>query len=251
MKSNRILQYIIACLSLLAVIVTAGCGPATDQKLGIQYYSPLKDAIFVSTGATVAVRYGPLLTEKNISGLRFEITGSQSGVHSGHTILADDQKTVIFKPDSKFTPGETVKVALNSLRMSWLTAYPSLSYSFTVAQNQKPGGVGATPAPPPDNKPNSAFPNFLTVPQDIPHFTVNIASPNNPDGYIFVSPFYWTRSTIGSYLLILNTQGKLVYYQDESDALSAFDFKPLSNGLLSYFDQKRAAFLSWIAIMRW
>ena len=160
MRTNHILRILTICMTFLAVLVTSACAPATGQKLSIQYYSPLKNAIYVSTGATIAVRYGPLLTQKSISALHFEITGSQSGVHLGHTLLADDQKTVIFKPDSRFTPGETVKVVLNSLHMSWLTAYPSLSYSFTVALNQKPGGVGAHPAPPPDNPPNAAYPKI-------------------------------------------------------------------------------------------
>jgi len=244
MKSIRTIRFFTASISFLAVLIVTACAPAPASQADVQYYSPLKDANFVSTGATVAVRYGPSLTQKNVSMLRFQVTGSQSGVHSGHTILADDQKTVIFKPDSRFTPGEKVNVELNALRLSWRTVYASLSYSFTVALDQKPGGVGATPAGPPDKSPAPAFPTFLTVPQDIPHYTVTAASPTNNDGYIFVAPFYWTKSTIGSYLLILNTQGKLVYYQNVGDALSAFDFKAQPNGLLTYFDQKRTTFFA-------
>ncbi len=80
------------------------------------------------------------------------------------------------------------------------------------------------------------------MPQDIPHFTLSRTSPSTGEGDIFVAPFYWTKSTVGSYLLILNDQGQLVYYQSVADDLAAFDFKEQPNGLLSYFDQKDSIF---------
>ena len=240
MKPMKFIRFLITSISLLAVIATAACAPSASKALKPIYVSPLADAELVSTGETIAVRFGPPLTPKNVSGLKFSVTGSQSGVHAGQTILADDHRTVIYKPAQKFSPGETVKVTLNSLRLSWQKAYAPLEYSFTVAKNQKPGGVAQAPAA--DSAPRSAFPNFLTVPQDIPNFTVKNASPTNDDGYIFVAPFYWTKSTVGSYLLILTTGGKLVYYQDVGQSLAAFDFKVLPNGLIAYYDQKRATY---------
>ena len=57
-----------------------------------------------------------------------------------------------------------------------------------------------------------------------------------------MAPFYWTKAKIGSYLLILNDQGQLVYYQSVADALDAWDFKEQPNGLLSYYDQKSSTF---------
>jgi hypothetical protein len=242
MKATRIIRLLLYVISLVAVLAASGCAPAASSSLKPLYFSPLENAELVSTGATLAVRYGPVLTAKNVAGLKFDVTGSQSGLHAGKTLLADDHRTVIFEPSVSFTPGEKVQFTLNSLRLNWRTVYMPLSYSFTVAAHQKPGGVPVAAPATPDQAPRSAFPNFLTVPQDIPHFTVKNAAPSDGDGYIFVSPFYWTKSKIGSYLLILNTQGKLVYYKDVGDAMSAFDFKKLPNGLLSYFDQKRATF---------
>jgi len=219
--------------------------PLPPDSLGIQYYSPLQDAEYVSKSATVVVRYGPVLTSQNLAGLKFVVQGLQSGLHVGQTILADDRKTVIFKPFDPFTPGEQVTVNLNSLVLDSQHAYPSLSYSFTVAANQMPGSPGSSElsAPPiPAGPPRSAFPDFLTVPQDIPHFTITSSSSNAAEGDIFVAPFYWTKAKIGSYLLILNEQGQLVYYQSVADALDAWDFKEQPNGLLSYYDQKNSTF---------
>ncbi len=217
--------------------------PLPPQSLGIQYYSPMQNALYVSKGATIIVRYGPALTNQDISGLKFVVQGSQSGLHAGQTILADDHKTVIFKPSTLFTPGEQVTVNVNDLKLDSAT-YPSLSYSFTVAINQQSGSPGSSElaAPPiPDRPPLSAFPNFLTVPQDIPHFTMTGTS-DPAEGDIFIAPFYWTKAEVGSYLLILNDQGQLVYYRSVADALDAWDFKVQPNGMLSYYDQKNFTF---------
>jgi hypothetical protein len=205
----------------------------------------LENAEYVSKAATIVVRYGPVLTAQNLAGLQFVVQGLQSGLHAGQTILADDHKTVIFKPSNPFTPGEGVTVELNGLALDSKHVYPSLSYSFMVAANQMPGSPGSSElaAPPiPAGPPRSAFPNFLTVPQDIPHFTITSSSSNAGEGDIFVAPFYWTKAKIGSYLLILNDRGQLVYYRSVADALDAWDFKEQPNGLLSYYDQKNSTF---------
>jgi hypothetical protein len=208
-----------------------------------QYYSPLQNAEYVSKAATIAVRYGPILSDQNVEHLNFTIRGSKSGLHEGRTVLADDHKTVIFKPHEPFTPGEKVTVNVSSLQLDAETSYPGLAYAFTVAINQQPGtpGSGELADPPkPSKPPRSAFPDFLTVPQDIPHFTLSRISSDAED--IFVAPFYWTESTVGSYLLILNTRGQLIYYQSVAGALDAWDFKQQPNGLLSYYSQKDSIF---------
>ena len=261
----KLIRFVLGSVGLLALLASSSCLPQVfqshlDQSLQPQalpssalasdsplprYYSPLQNAEYVSKAATIVVRYGPVLSARNLEGLKFTIRGSKSGPHAGHTILADDQKTVIFKPDFLFTPGEQVAVNVTSLQLNSQTSYPALAYTFKVAINQQPGSPGSNSlsAPPtPDKPPRSAFPDFLTVPQDIPHYIVSKNSPAAAQGDIFVSPFYWTKSIVGSYLLILNEQGQLVYYQSVADALDAWDFKVQPNGLLSYYDQKNATF---------
>ncbi len=209
--------------------------------LSPEYYSPLENAQYVSRNTTLAVRYGPTLSTQNVAALQFTVQGSQSGKHSGQVILADDQKTVIFKPDVPFSVGEQVKVSVNGWSATPQVAYMPISYTFTVAKNQQPGGVGASTTPP-KNAPASAFPNYLTVPQDIPHFTITNNSPDNGEGDIFVAPIPWTAAVTGAYLLILDTQGNLIYYQSMANDFNGYDFKLLPNGDLSYFSQKDSAF---------
>jgi outer membrane protein assembly factor BamB len=219
--------------------------PATSRPVshGAQYYYPVQNAQLVSKGATIIVRYGPTLTPSDIKALKFTLRGSRSGLHGGKIVLADDHKTVIFKPDEQFTPGESVSVKVGALQLNGQDTYVPITYSFTVATNQQPGTAGsdqlANP-PVPDKPPRSAFPDFLTVPQDIPHFTLSTSSADKSEGYLFIAPFYWTESTVGSYLLILDKQGKLIYYRSVADALDAFDFKVQPGGLLSYYDQKNS-----------
>jgi Arylsulfotransferase (ASST) len=261
----KLIKVLLAASGLLSLVLLSSCTPVVfpfpffesissqsalsqsfpSQSLAPQYYSPLQNAKYVSKAATIVVRYGPVLSDQNLDELKFVIKGSDSGLHTGQTILADDHKTVIFRPVNPFTPGEQVTVNINSMHLDSRTIYSPFSYTFTVAINQQPGtpGSGELAAPPvPPYPPRSAFPNFLTVPQDIPHFTVTTTAPNPGEGYIFVAPFYWTRAKIGSYLLILNDQGQLVYYQSVADALDAWDFKEQPNGLLSYYDQKSSTF---------
>jgi hypothetical protein len=237
----KVIRNFSASVVLFVAFALSSCTPSASAAAP-QYYSPLQNAEYVSKGATIIVRYGPVLTDQNIAKIRFSVQGSKSGLHDGQTILADDHKTVIFKPTVSFTPGEQVKVEISGLRLDGQTNFRPLSYTFTVAINQQSGSPGSASTAPPTSAPKSAFPNFLTLPQDIPHYTVSQTSPDNGEGEIFVAPFYWTKSTVGSYLLILNGQGQLVYYQSVADELAAFDFKEQPNGLLSYYDQKDATF---------
>lgn len=57
-----------------------------------------------------------------------------------------------------------------------------------------------------------------------------------------MAPLYWTKSTVGSYLLILDQQGQLIYYKSVAAALEGFDFKKQPNGLLSYYDDKDSTY---------
>jgi len=261
----KLMKILSAAAGLVSMLVLSSCTPFTipiplfeslssqsslspsfpPQSLAPQYYSPLQNARYVSKATTIVVRYGPMLSDQNLNNLKFTLQGSDSGPHVGQSILADDHKTVIFKPDHPFAPGEQVTVNIGSLQLDSQTTYPAFSYTFTVAINQQPGTPGSSElsAPPiPSAPPRSAFPNFLTVPQDIPHYVLTMTAPNPAEGDIFVAPFYWTKAEVGSYLLILNDQGQLVYYQSVANALDAWDFKKQPNGLLSYYDQKNSTF---------
>jgi len=240
---------VVACL-MLAVALSA-CAQSAESALAnptatvvneptrqpLAYYSPLANAQYVSKNDTIILRFGPALNADNLANLVVSPTGAKSGLHDGKLILADDRRTVIFKPNQAFTPGEQVTVQVSSLSVSIGVAYQPLNYSFTVAANQQTAVVASNTVP--TTMPVPAFPAYLTLPKDIPHYTVSVTSTSTLDeGYIFVSPFYWTMSTVGSYLLILDNTGQIVYYKSMADQLAGFDFKVLPSGYMVYYDQK-------------
>ncbi len=112
----------------------------SSQSLALQYYSPLQNAEYVSKDATIVVRYGPALSNQNLDDLKFTIEGSESGLHAGQTILADDHKTVIFKPASPFTPGEQVTVKVSSLHLDFANQLSSAFVHFHRC-NQPTAGI--------------------------------------------------------------------------------------------------------------
>ncbi len=255
------MKKVLAALSTMLVIVLAACAPAAGKivengapvpvamaasspsnagaqsTMPLEYYSPLANAQYVSKNDSIILRYGPMLSLGELGRVKISILGVQSGAHPGNLALADDKRTVIFRPDQPFSPGEQVQVQVNSLRLDSGAVYQSLSYTFTVGTNQQAGAVASTAVP--TSVPQSAFPNALTLPQDIPHFTISVNSPvTAAEGDIFVAPFFWAASTVGSYLLILDNNGQVVYYQSVANLLSAFDFKVLPSGYLTYYDLK-------------
>lgn len=233
---NRML-ILASVVSLLGVLVLPACSPTSPE-----YLSPVPNAQYVSNGATIIIRYGPVLVEENVASLNFVVQGSKSGLHAGQKILADDHRTVIFKPSQPFTPEEEVKVTISSLRLDLNTSYDPISYSFTVAVKQASGSPGGATTPPPAKPAAIAFPDYLTLPKDIPRYSVMTSPADTGEGYFFVAPFYWTSAVVGSYLLILDQTGELVYYQPAANDQIAFDFKLQPNGLLSYYSQRDAAY---------
>jgi hypothetical protein len=224
----------VAVLSIIAVLIFSE-SPAEPE-----YLSPRVDAPHVSQGATIAVRYGPVVNQTDLENLDFEVRGEQSGLHAGQTILADDQHTVIFKPEESFTPGEQVQVDISSLRLNG-TTYQALSYTFDVGVNQQ----SWSPEQPSDEdlpRMEIAFPGYLTLPEDIPNFSVTAEPEKTAEGLIFVAPLQWIHTDIGSYLLILDNEGEIVYYQSAADDIAAYDFKVQPNGLISYYSQDDAAY---------
>ena len=102
-KSIGLLFLSIATLLVGISVAYAGA------PLPFQYISPLPGGTLVSAGTTIAVRHGEMIDRASVSDALFEVTASQSGVHAGHGLLAEDDQTVIFVPDRPFAPGKGCK----------------------------------------------------------------------------------------------------------------------------------------------
>ena len=119
---------------LIATVVILCYTPRSDaQDLGIQYHFPSSGAKSVSRGTTIIIRPGSILNPSTIDTSHISVYGSFSGKHEGTLTLADDQKTLIFRPFTLFIYCERVHV---KLKPGIFTAdglpVDSLAFYFTV-----------------------------------------------------------------------------------------------------------------------
>ncbi len=215
------MRQLLGCACILIVVLSFSFPPHQPAQAApmIEYRDPAPFSKAVNPATTIAIRLGPQLTKAAAARLDFHVIGSQSGRHQGTVVLAEDQRTVIFKPTTQFVLGETVRVSITSLEIAELD---QRTWSFAVVQrlveppNQlkvletmvrpelakqaaSPQSIGATPI-------------LRTVPFNLPPLTVTLAISDTP-GYIFVSPFNWVGSlTANRYLLMLDNSGAPIYH---------------------------------------
>jgi hypothetical protein len=212
---------------------------AGDYKEHYQYLSPLPDAQYVSSSATIIVcfeNYSPF-NLINLSSCIL-VKGKQSGYHYGQTTIAADKKTVIFKPAINFSPGETIFVTITpDFSSTTLAKIESLHYQFDVSQNEnrpQNQGMDGLLQKSSFNRTESRqqttveqamiMDNGISVPSDFPHIKITINS--NPDtDYIFID----NRGGGGKpYNVIFNNSGAPIWYSRETDERR--DFKVQPNG---------------------
>ncbi|MCB0208470.1 MAG: Ig-like domain-containing protein, partial [Anaerolineae bacterium] len=177
-----------------------------------EYISPLPGARLVSTGTTIAIRQGEAIQADSVSQNLFTVIGSSSGAHQGETLLADDQKTVIFKPAKPFANEENVSVSVSEGLMTDAGEVLTGTVFRFVTAPQKP--LYPEPQPPnQDNEVKAPAPHnlgYVTLPEDIPAITVTLAAIDKvATGYIFLSNINRRSSvTTTPYLLIVDNRGE-------------------------------------------
>jgi hypothetical protein len=161
------------------------------------------------------------------------LTGSASGTHSGEWVVADDARTLIFKPSKQFEPGEVVSVALSASPDIWIA-----EYRFTVSPKRGPLLELATLDDPCLDAPASEseeieahmammqMENGFPYPPDFPDF--DILTNNDPTpGMVFLTP--------ANYLTIMNHDGTPVFFMDYGKKIT--NFQPQANGTLTFFER--------------
>lgn len=245
---------------LLVAALIAGCvvfgAQGRIQAAGsfpYQYLSPRPDASLVSPFTTIVLRDAALIDSRSLSGRIFRVEGARSGRHSGRVVLADDGRTVIFKPVTPFEPGETVRVAIQpGLATVSGRVLPGFHFEFTTWPDQ-PADLANPPGlelprghdtPSSVARPSSAHAGDAPagnggLPDDFPVITLHVPAPSTDEGYVFLSPL----SDQHSYLIILDpTSGEPVYYERILPSRKVLDFKLQPNGLLTYYDSAPGVF---------
>lgn len=219
------------------------------------YLAPQPGAELISPGTTIAVRYGVTLDLTVTDGVHFTVIGDRSGLHTGRVILAEDQQTLIFKPDTPFALNEVVNVNFDL----GIAAATPVSFAFTTS-------VKAAAMPSVDERQNSlwselqaeAMPQvevnaydvaaaasqvaYHTLPPGFPPITVTTPANGVDAGYLFLSNFQFGACSLNAYLMILDNQGEPVFYRPLPPCMSAVDFKKQPNGQLTYWEGTRGIF---------
>ncbi len=222
---------------LITAAVALSSGASLPQHVNAQrvshfeYISPRPGAHLVSAGTTIAIRPSDILDGDSLSGDLFTVTGSESGVHAGRVVLADDHETVIFEPDRAFAPGEAVAVTVDpGIRTARGEVLDGVAFEFTVSPKAAPPMDGEATV-------NNCDPSddVVGLPADFPAISVTVPASDTAEGYLFLASLRWPGAdpSTRSYLLILDDSGEPVYYKR---CLYSLDFKRQPNGMLTYWD---------------
>jgi hypothetical protein len=188
----------------------------------------------------IIIRFGETyspLNEKSNS-LIF-VSGEKSGLHKGSLMLFENNKTLTFKPDDHFIPGEKVTVELNGMKLADNQTTPYLKYSFKIISRK----VSETSDPisylksemsfRKNNQILNKFFNILqdSLPSDFPTYSIDYDHPT--EGSMFFAPWSYP-SFAPSYLIITDEIGIPIFYRKISHI--TFDFQKQINNTLTYHD---------------
>lgn len=222
---KRFSTILIIFLSFTAAVA----GP--DQYF--QYIYPLPDSRYISTETTLIFRFNEKWQNViNPSLLAIDVKGQKSGVHPGKIILADDQKTIIFKPFQKFALHETVFVEID---INSSEEIRKVKYSFTTSNS---GIVQKVPdlyknclvqsrksSSPTETYGEMSVINGVSIPSDFPKIEVDTLTETAP-GKIFLANRYGSP-----YMMILENDGTPYFYR--RNEASAWLFTRQANNMLS------------------
>ena len=255
-----------ACARFAVVAALWLASPGTDPPpaaaisgLRYGYVSPLPGADRVLPETNVIVRPGGIVDAASIEPnaredrrATIEVEGSLSGPRTGRLRLSDDRRTLVFEPDVRFLPLETVRVRVGGVRTDREGELPPEEFEFTIAgperealrdfqwpigeeENVSPGeapGHAARGAP-------LASPSDDPLPPDFPVIEASVFGKTTP-GRIFLTNINLSNANDPSYLLILNDDGSPYWYRRMPSR--TLDFKMQIDGRLSYFDRAMGAF---------
>ena len=103
---------------------------------GYEYVFPGLGAKYVHPNSTIILRFESIAPEEltNLETL-IKVSGEESGTHSGKTIIASDNRTLIFEPDKSYELGEKVLVTIDPCLSEFnVNTIKPLNYEFTVIE---------------------------------------------------------------------------------------------------------------------
>jgi Arylsulfotransferase (ASST)/Secretion system C-terminal sorting domain len=237
----------------------------TDKKVNnnIIYLSPVPQSKMNSPFTNIIIRSNNKLNKQTVDKSKVIVTGSISGLHSGNTVVSDDDQTIVFNSDHIFSAGEIVQVYLQSgIENMQGNQLGEIDFTFSISKKDLNSKLKSNPML--QNILNDSYIKHktaanlntssikklnrtnLNLPADFPQIIIS-TSLNPSPGYIFISNFNaggiaGTGSQGQPYLLILDNSGKPFYYKRMENM--CLDFKLQPNGLLTYYDATYNSFFA-------
>jgi Arylsulfotransferase (ASST)/Concanavalin A-like lectin/glucanases superfamily/Carbohydrate binding domain len=224
-------------------------GGSDYRSLGYLYLSPVPGAEYTSPQTRfVLVRFSSIspTAVTNLSTF-IQVTGTQSGAHSGQTRIAGDGRTVMYQMSSDFIAGETATASL-APGVPTAAGGPLQAYQYEfVVSGHFPGApmvpaVVSVPSASLANGPAvgprtltlaaskgvaGLMPNGVSVPSDFPWITITVSNNPDPDP-IFID----NRGGGGKpYNVIFDNGGSPLWYMRMPDERR--DMKVQHNGVLT------------------
>ena len=220
-----------------------------------QYLFPIPGSILNSTGTNIIIRFGEAFNNSGLDNCQ-TVTGSKSGTHKVKIILAENNRTLIFKPIEPFADGESVTLKLrNNLKTTSGKIIPELQYSFETSKVNLNKIIKSDPEkylkltnPSFNINNNSFFQSNTTssqrktytvqkdnLPSDFPLISVDSINSPTP-GYIFLAPYSLNNPNSTNYLIITDNYGVPVFYKKMSNERT-LNFVKQESGVLTYFNQ--------------
>ena len=227
---------ILKVLSFSLLLILSG-NLLAQNSTPYQFISPKPSSLMVSNETNIILRNSSYIDRKTLSIDLIRVEGSLSGIHSGEFMLSDDNKTILFNPDTPFASNENVSVQIGKgIETKAGNDIPEFSFQFKTSKSgikQIPLDASGKIVPLSDIQDLSSLKAVGAV-SSLPPPPITIDSINNPsDGSIFLAT--WDRNMpaqYGNFIFILDKNGAIV---DSVRVKGApYDFQVQSNGLLTY-----------------
>lgn len=200
----------------------------------ISYLHPLPNSHYHSTATTVIVRFfdtnGPVLPED----VEFTLVGKKQKKISGRNILSSDGETIIYKPSTQFTPGDTINLMINVPKLT-------LQQNSTFYISPNSSGLQAAEGLHEESKELTTVSNGVRVvngvslPSDFPEINIEQTG-ETADGFIFIT----TYDLSVNYAMILRNDGTPYYYRRRLGNSRLWDFTVQADGILTLIEGETA-----------
>jgi hypothetical protein len=247
-RSHRIVPWLLAVLSLLLPRSAASGSP--HSLPGFDYVSPAPDSRYHKPETNVILRPSEEFDPASLqAGRTVRLSGDLTDDHPGALRLADDGRTILFRPSAPFLGGESVTCTVSGLLTRKGDPLPDARFTFQIA------GLGAklalAPLPfdeagdDPTVSATATSPDFTadaaadSLPIDFPHIRGDTYGTPSP-GVLFLATLRFSNLAHLSYLLMARDDGTPAFYRRLNGR--GLDFKLQPNGRATYFDTSTGCF---------